>query len=225
MEAEPEPTGDEEPRPRPALRSYRGRHRADKKRSFLRELPILIVIAFVTALVLKSYVLQAFYIPSASMEPTLREGDRVIVEKIGYRFGDPERGDVVVFERVLEPTDLEPDSPVWEDVWTDIKALFGFPTGGTQDFIKRVVAVGGESVEGRDGRVFVDGEAIDEPYLPDGTTTSDFPPTEVPEGMIFVMGDNRANSSDSRSFGPISVDQILGRGVLLVWPPSDFSTL
>lgn len=160
------------------------------------------------------------------MEPTLRRGDRVIVEKLSYRWGEPERGEVIVFERELEaPVAPEPDSPIWVDVWSDVRALFGFPTPGTQDFIKRVIAVGGESVEGRDGQVFIDGEAIEEPYLPEGVTTSDFGPTEVPEGTLFVMGDNRPNSSDSRSFGPIPVDEVVGRGVLLVWPPSDFSTL
>lgn len=188
---------------------------------------MLIVVAFVIALVLKSFVLQAFYIPSASMEPTLLVGDRVLVEKVGYRFGDPGRGDVVVFEKDLGgalPVEDESRSVI-EKIGDAFRGLFGFPTGTAQDFIKRVVAVGGDTVEGRDGRVFVNGEAIDEPYLPEGTETSTFGPVDVPQGMIFVMGDNRGNSDDSRNFGPVPVDAVVGRAFLLIWPPSDFATL
>lgn len=198
-----------------------------KHRPFWRELPVLIVVAFVIALVLKSFVLQAFYIPSASMEPTLLVGDRVLVEKVGYRFGDPGRGDVVVFEKDLGgalPVEDESRSVI-EKIGDAFRGLFGFPTGTAQDFIKRVVAVGGDTVEGRDGRVFVNGEAIDEPYLPEGTETSTFGPVDVPQGMIFVMGDNRGNSDDSRNFGPVPVDAVVGRAFLLIWPPSDFATL
>lgn len=199
-----------------------------KHRSFWRELPVLIVIAFVIALLIKTFLLQAFYIPSASMEPTLKVGDRVLVEKLGYRWGEPGRGDVVVFERDLAAIVSaveEENEPFWDDIVNSFKSLFGFPTGGKQDFIKRVIGVGGDSIEGKDGRVFVNGEQIEEPYLPEGTETSTFGPTEVPQGEIFVMGDNRGNSDDSRNFGPVPIDSVVGRAFILIWPPSDFGTL
>ncbi|HEX2196947.1 MAG TPA: signal peptidase I [Actinomycetota bacterium] len=196
-----------------------------KKHSFWRELPVLVVIAFVVALLIKTYLLQAFYIPSASMEPTLVEGDRVLVEKLSYRWGEPERGDVVVFEKEFATVALTHDDPFWEDIASALKGLFGFPTGGTQDFIKRVMAVEGDTIEGREGRVYVNGEPVEEPYLTEGTETSPFGPVEVPEDMIFVMGDNRGNSDDSRAFGPIPVDEVVGHAFLLLWPPSDFDTL
>ncbi len=198
-----------------------------KHRPFWRELPVLIVVAFVIALILKSFVLQAFYIPSASMEPTLMIGDRVLVEKISYRFGDPDNGDVVVFEKDLGGTlpVEEEDRSVFEKIGDSFKGLFGFPTGTAQDFIKRVIGISGDTVEGRDGRIFLNGEPLDEPYLPDGTETSTFGPVEIPTGMIFVMGDNRGNSDDSRNFGPVPVSTVVGRAFLLIWPPSDFDTL
>lgn len=196
-----------------------------KKHSFWRELPVLVVIAFVVALLIKTFLLQAFYIPSASMEPTLVEGDRVLVEKVSYRFGEPKRGDVVVFEKEFGTVYPVHDDPWWEDVASALKGLFGFPTGGTQDFIKRVVAVEGDTVEGREGRVYVNGEPVEEPYLAEGTETTPFGAVEVPKDMIFVMGDNRGNSDDSRAFGPIPVEEVVGHAFLLLWPPSDFDTL
>jgi signal peptidase I len=197
-----------------------------KHRSFWKELPVLIVVAFAVALLIKTFLLQAFYIPSASMEPTLVEGDRVLVEKITTRFGEPSRGDVVVFEKDLGATLVEPDEGgIWDDVTGAFKGLFGFPTGTSQDFIKRVMAVEGDTIEGKDGVVYVNGESVDEEYLAEGTEISTFGPTTIPEGQIFVMGDNRANSDDSRNFGPVDVDKVVGRAFLLIWPPSDFDTL
>ncbi len=188
---------------------------------------MLVVVAFVIALLIKSFLLQAFYIPSASMEPTLMVGDRVLVEKVGYRFGDPGHGDVIVFERdidgIIEPP---PENPsVWTKVLNSFRGLFGFPTGDSQDFIKRVIAVGGDTVEGRDGRVLVNGEPIAEPYLPPGVETTAFGPTDIPEGEIFVMGDNRSNSQDSRNFGPIPMSKVVGHAFVLIWPPADIGTL
>ena len=197
-------------------------------RSFLKELPVLVVIAFAIALLIKTFLLQAFFIPSASMEPTLMIGDRVLVEKLSYRFGGADRGDVVVFEKdvgALINPDAGPGEPFYVDIVNAFKELFGFPTGDKQDFIKRVIAVGGDVVEGKEGKVFVNGDEVVEPYLPDETTTSDFGPVEIPEGMVFVMGDNRANSDDSRGFGPVDEEKIVGRAFLLIWPPSDAGTL
>lgn len=195
-----------------------------KKRPFWRELPVLIVVSFAAALVIKTFLLQAFYIPSASMEPTLHEGDRVLVEKVGYRFGEPDRGDVVVFERqgpATLPSDDGDGRAFPQRIVDSIRELFGFPTGGEQDFIKRVIAVEGDSVRGRSGRVFVNGEPIDEPYLPRGMKTSEFGPIDVGRNEIFVMGDNRGNSDDSRTFGPIRADSVVGHAFALIWPPGN----
>jgi signal peptidase I len=203
--------------------------RRARGRPLWRELPVLLVIAFAIALLIKTFLLQAFYIPSASMEPTLLVGDRVLVEKVSYRFGEPQRGDVVVFEKDLRlvgtPGGVGQERSPLGRIGDAVRGLFGFPTGGEQDFIKRVIAVGGDTIEGRSGIVFLNGEALAEPYLPEGTQTSDFGPTTVPEGMIFVMGDNRGNSDDSRNFGPVPVDTVVGKAFLLIWPPSDFGTL
>lgn len=162
------------------------------------------------------------------MEPTLVKGDRVLVEKVSYRFGGPSRGDVVVFERRLPGltgTDELEDESVLSDIRNAFKELFGFPTGTSQDFIKRVIGVEGDVVEGRDGEVLVNNERIEEDYLPAGMDTDPFPPIEVGEGEIFVMGDNRPNSDDSRNFGPIPAESVIGRAFVLVWPPSDFGGL
>lgn len=195
------------------------------RRSFWREFPVLVVVAFLVALLIKTFLVQAFYIPSESMEPTLGEGDRVLVEKLSYRFGEPERGDVVVFERQLGVPGSEEEVGVLERIGDAVRELFGFPTGSEQDFIKRVVGVGGDAVQGSGGRVFVNGEPIAEPYLAGGTRIGDFGPIEIPRGTVFVMGDNRTHSDDSRNFGPIDGSQIVGKGFVLIWPPGDIGGL
>ena len=195
-----------------------------KRKPLWRELPVLIVLAFAVALLIKTFLLQAFYIPSASMEPTLHNGDRVLVEKMSYRFGEPEPGDIVVFEREVT-VPVEGEGGFWQDIVDGLRSLFGFPTQGTQDFIKRVIAVGGDTIEGRDGGVYVNGELVEEPYLPEEVETSTFPEYTVPEGEVFVMGDNRGNSDDSRSIGGVSENDIVGRAFILIWPPGDMSGL
>ena len=194
---------------------------------FVRELPVLIIIAFAVALIIKSFVLQAFFIPSASMEPTLREGDRVLVEKISYALGNPERGHVIVFERDVAPiVPVAPPEPSLRERLSNAgKELFGFSTGSTQDYIKRVVAIEGDTVLGRDGKLFVNEAEVEEPYLTEGKLTSDFGPIHIPEDHVFVMGDNRDNSDDSRGFGPVPEDRIVGHAFVLIWPPVDVSTL
>jgi signal peptidase I len=157
------------------------------------------------ALTAQAFLVQAFWIPSPSMTPTLEVGDRVLVNKLAYRTHDVHRGDLVVFERPPEASDGE---------GSEIK-----------DLIKRVVAVGGDTLEARDGQVYVNDERIEEPYLVDGTPTDNLPRQVIPEGFVFVMGDNRTNSQDSRYFGPIDEDTIVGRAFVKVLPVSDLGWL
>ena len=151
--------------------------------------------AFAVALVVKTFLIQAFYIPSESMFPTLTEDDRVLVNKLSYQLHDVRRGDLVVFER--PPS--EPDSTI-------------------KDLIKRVVALEGETIEERDGELYIDGRLLEEPYLDDGVDSRNLVRTVVPEGHVFVMGDNRGASRDSRFFGPIDTELIVGRAFVQVWP-------
>jgi signal peptidase I len=166
---------------------------------------VLLVLALVAALLIKTFLVQAFYIPSGSMQPTLKKGDRVLVNKLAYRLGDPHRGDVVVFER--PPS--EPD--------TEIK-----------DLIKRVIGLPGETIATDEiGRILVDGQAIDESgYLPEGAlSTTRIPEQRIPDDHYWVMGDNRGQSKDSRVFGPIPRSLLVGNAFVRVWPLGDFSGL
>ena len=189
---------------------------------FLRELPGLILIALVLALLIKTFLIQAFYIPSQSMEPTLMVGDRVIVNKVIYRLRDPRRGEVIVFEN---PSHIEPERNPLESFWHWITEGLGFSTDPTKDFIKRVIAIPGDTVEVKGGDVYVNGEHHDEPYISPVPDVMDFGPKKIGEGRYFVMGDNRANSQDSRIFGAIERDKIVGRAFLILWPPSRFGWL
>jgi len=156
---------------------------------------VILVGALLVAFVVKTFLLQAFYIPSASMESTLNIGDRVLVNKLSYDFHDVRRGDIVVFK-----------SPPGE----------GNPE--IKDLIKRVIGLPNETVEGHDGRVFINGNPLKEPYLAEGATTSAFAPEKIPPGHLWVMGDNRGNSKDSRVFHTIDEDLVVGRAFVRVWP-------
>lgn len=190
-------------------------------RRLLREIPLLVVVAATIAFVLKTFVAQAFYIPSPSMVPQLQVNDRVVVSKLAYRFHDPNRGDIVVFDCPPRGAcnNIEPSSNPAARIVRFLGEAVGLVQPSTEEWIKRVVGLPGETVEGREGAVWIDGERLVEPYLPEGVTISDFPPQVVPPGHVWVMGDNRTNSSDSRSVGPVSVDSVVGRAVLTVWPP------
>jgi len=188
---------------------------SSRMRSFL-EWGAVIVGALAVALLIKTFLMQAYYIPSGSMVHTLEIEDRVLVNKLSYAVGDVTRGDLIVFER--PPTQPE----------------------GEPDLIKRVVGLGGETIEFRDGQVFIRQpgstvvQLLEEPYLDEGVTTSDFPAgplppncelespdtraCTIPEGQLFMMGDNRGGSRDSRYFGPIDEDLVVGRAFLRVWP-------
>lgn len=162
----------------------------------IREWVVVLVGAVVLALIVRTFVLQAFSIPSESMETTLLVGDHVVVDKLSYRFGDVDRFDVVVFDK---PPGL---------------------TSNYDELIKRVIGLPGDTVEGRDGTVWINGVSIEEPYLDPGVVIANFPAEVVPEGQVFLMGDNRSRSSDSRVFGPVDVDTIVGQARIRYWPLS-----
>lgn len=171
----------------------------------------VIVGALLVAFLIKTFLMQAYYIPSSSMTPALQVGDRVLVNKLSYEFGEVSRGDLVVFKR----TEVD--------------------TGNKTDLIKRVIATEGELLEISGGEIFItekggkDRKLLVEPYLAEGVTTQGFafeglcPESEantclVPENFIFVMGDNRSGSRDSRYFGPVNTDDIVGRAFIRIWP-------
>lgn len=187
----------------------------ERRRSFLAELPGLLLAALVVAVLIKTFIVQPFFIPSGSMIPTLMVDDRVMVSKLNYRFGEPQRGDIVVFENPWAE-DVEESVPA--AVVRAVLEALGIRTDSSDDLIKRVIAVGGEEVEIIDGRVHVNGVAIAEPYLPDGVVMADYGPIEIPTEHIFVMGDNRTASSDSRVFGPVAEDDIIGKAMVRIWP-------
>ena len=172
---------------------------------------VVIVGALLVAFLIKTFLMQAYYIPSSSMTPALQVGDRVLVNKLSYEFGEVSRGDLVVFKR----TEVD--------------------TGNKTDLIKRVIATEGELLEISGGEIFItekggkDRKLLVEPYLAEGVTTQGFafeglcPESEantclVPENFIFVMGDNRSGSRDSRYFGPVNTDDIVGRAFIRIWP-------
>jgi signal peptidase I len=180
------------------------------------ELPLLLLAALVLSLVVRANVAQAFYIPSGSMEPQLEVGDRVVVSRTAYRLHDVRRGDIVVFP---SPTSAPEDGNLVERVATDLLEAVAIRKPGDDELIKRVIGLPGETVSARDGSVVIDGRQLQEPYLHEEVVTLDFGPVTVPEGHVFVMGDNRSNSSDSRVIGTIEVETIVGRAIARIWPP------
>jgi signal peptidase I len=210
-----------------------------KQRSFWKELPILILIALVLALLIKTFMVQAFSIPSASMENTLQEGDRVLVDKLTPWFGsEPERGEVVVFHDPggwLGETAPASSNPVASAVQKALSFIGLMPSAEEKDLIKRVIAVGGDTVECKGtGPVTVNGKALNEPYIYPGNTPcgdKPFGPIKVPKGRIWVMGDHRQDSLDSRYHqdlkgnGTVSVNEVVGRAIVVAWPVNRWSTL
>ena len=170
------------------------------------------------ALVLKAFVAQAFSIPSPSMEPQLLVGDRVAVSRIAYRLHDPNRGDIIVFPA---PGSAPDGSALPARLLEDVAEGIGVNEPDEEELIKRVIGLPGETIEGRDGHVVIDGRVLIEPYLQPTVTTSDFGPVTIPEGRVFVMGDNRGDSHDSRysDIGTIDEDTIVGRAIGRIWPP------
>lgn len=176
-------------------RSARRRHR---RRRAVIEWILVLLVALGVAVAMRTFVVQTFYIPSGSMEPTLMIGDRILVDKLSYHLHAVHRGDIIVFARPPNET-LEP---------------------GVNDLVKRVIGLPGETISGHGGQVYINGKLLPEPWLPKGVVTGNFGPVKIPQGYYFVMGDNRPFSEDSRYFGPISGKLIVGRVVMRIWPLS-----
>ncbi|MBW4716687.1 signal peptidase I [Saccharothrix obliqua] len=221
------------------------RKRSQKKKrkgSFWRELPILIVVAVVLAILIQTFLARVYMIPSESMAQTLHGcaapcfGDRVLVDKLTYDFTEPGPGDVVVFHgpdswNNQDFAPAEPSNPV-ASFFQGLGSLIGIPTASKEDFVKRIIAVGGQTIKCCDeqNRVLVDGKPLDEPYIywepGRGTFQESFDELKIPEGFLFVMGDNRNDSCDSRCQGDrrlgglVPVDNVVGKARLIVLPPS-----
>ncbi len=163
--------------------------------------------ALMVALIVKVALFQAFVIPSGSMIPTLQIGDRVLVNKLTYGRNDMARGDIVVFHRPSAAvSQLDPNDD--------------------SDLIKRLIGLPGETLEGRADGIYVDGVKVDETWLVDGIALGPtFPPLTLADNEIFMMGDNRSGSSDSRDFGPVNIDLVVGEALIRVWPPSNLGSL
>ncbi|MFN2607425.1 MAG: signal peptidase I [Acidimicrobiales bacterium] len=187
------------------------------------ELPVMVALAVLVAFVVKTFVAQAYYIPSGSMIPQLEVNDRVVVSKLAYHFHDPRRGDIVVFD-APGPRPPDRESVPARGVRAVLQAI-GLSAPSTEEYIKRVVGLPHDRVEARGGRVLVDGRALVEPYLPPGDVTADFGPVDVGAGQLLVLGDNRGNSADSRSFGPIGRSTVVGRAIVRMWPPGRLAFL
>jgi signal peptidase I len=192
-------TGEGEILPDPEV--AKARRRSNGKRQAI-EWAILVAAALIIAIVIKTFLFQAFYIPSASMDPTLKVDDRVLVNKLSYHLHSVHRGDIVVFKAPPEER-----------------------TEKIKDLVKRVIGLPGNTIEARDGQVYIDDRRLKEPYLPKGMRTEDLPKTVVPAGHYFMMGDNRVASSDSRVFGPIARSTIIGRAFVKMWPLNRFGFL
>lgn len=175
---------------------------AHRSRRTVIEWAAILLIAVVAAVLLRTFVIQPYFIPSGSMEPTLKVGDKVLVNKLSYHMHSVQRGDVVVFKR--PPNDYNPE---------------------IKDLIKRVIGLPDETISAQGGHVFIDGRQLKEPWLPKNVVTTNFSPVHIPAGDYFVMGDNRSNSADSRVIGPIAGNLIVGRAFMIVWPIGRIGTL
>lgn len=214
-----------------------------KEMPLWQELPILLVVAFCLAVLIRTFLVQAFYIPSGSMQKTLELKDRVLVNKVVYDMRDPLRGEIVVFRGTdnwaPEVTEAVSNS-FGAKLGRTIGDLVGVSRPGERDFIKRVIGLPGDKVACCDakGRITVNGVGIDESYIADGfnsdinqppnpnqCTSRRFAEVTVPAGEMFVMGDHRSVSQDARCQGTVPIDNIIGRAFVIVWPSSRFTSL
>ena len=211
--------------------------RAPKKGSLLRELPIIIVSALVVSIIVKTFFIHFFYIPSGSMENTLQVGDRIAVNKLGSYFGEAKRGEVVVFRDPAgwlgTPSESD-DSKIIQTIKSGLVTVGVLPDPAKQYLIKRVIGVGGDTVTccDRKGYLTVNGVSVSEPYIFTGDKPSDtdFKVT-VPKGFVWVMGDHRGASADSRFHtddihkGMVPLSSIVGRATVVVWPLNNINFL
>lgn len=184
-------------------------------------MPGLLLTALVIAVVIKTFLIQPFWIPSESMLPTIEVNDRVMVNKLAYDIGEVSRGDVVVFRNPLDP-EIEESIP--EAVIRSVLEAVGIRTRGHDDLIKRVVGLPGETIQISDGQLLVNGVALSEDYT-DGSVMPDAGPFPVGADDVFVMGDNRDESFDSRRFGSIPMDDLIGKAFIVIWPFSNLGGL
>ncbi|MEI2716039.1 MAG: signal peptidase I [Candidatus Nanopelagicales bacterium] len=215
----------------------RQREKESHKLPLWLEMPLVIVVAVLLAFAVKTFLVQIFYIPSGSMENTLLVGDRVAVNRLAYRLGEPARGDVIVFDGVdsFVPADQAPPSegPI-EGLLTELGRTVGVVPPPDTVFVKRVIGVGGDRVVCCDdkGRIEVNGQPIGEPYLyPGDKPSSTRFDVKVPQGKLWVMGDHRSASADSRAHmgepggGFVPVDRALGRAFAVIWPQAQWQML
>ena len=234
----PEPASWAAPRPADAVEPASGgagatraaTRRRKPRRSFMRELPGIVLTALVISVLIKTFLVQAFYIPSGSMENTLLVNDRVLVNKLADKPDEIHRGDVVVFRDpggwLAGPGEQVQDGGVRGAIRKGLVFVGLAPAAGEEDLIKRVIGVGGDKVVGKDGKLSVNGVELAEPYVYPGDrpTETQFSVT-VPKGMLWVMGDHRSVSEDSRahaeqpgSSGFVPVSDVVGRAFTIVWP-------
>lgn len=198
-----------------------------KNLPFWLELPLLVGVALIVAVVIKTFLFQAFFIPSGSMKETLQIDDRVLVNKIAYSFSDLKIGDIVVFDDPRAGFEA-PAETVLQSAVRNLTESVGLTTPQSE-FIKRVVGLPGDTVELVNNQLIVNGQPIDEPYLaadalpPSVCSGSTYGPIVVPGDHVMVMGDNRCHSSDGRVFGPVPSEDIVGKAFVIIWPISRWS--
>jgi signal peptidase I len=206
-----------------------GKHERKKPDRFWRELPILLLVSLAVAILIKTFLIQAFYIPSISMEPTLEKGDRILVCRICVHVSDIQRGDIIVFSNP-HPGPSE-DRGIIGSALHWLGQGLGVAQPENKDYVKRVIGLPGDVVEIRSGgQLFVNGVPVEEPYLNSEVDTRPFGPVTVPDGMLFVLGDNRAHSGDSRfapptGLGYVPEDTVIGKAFVIVYPPSRWGWL